>query len=136
MDNILLRHSIRSAAQAGFSRSSGPGGQNVNKLNTKVTLHLPLSSLEGLSEAELSRVRTVLANRITNNDEIIINCDEERFQRSNLERAYSRLETLITQAARLPKLRRPSKIPRAVKEKRLQTKRQHSEKKALRKKLI
>ncbi|MCL2230813.1 MAG: aminoacyl-tRNA hydrolase [Treponema sp.] len=121
---------MHSYAQAAFSRSGGPGGQNVNKVNTKVTLRLRLNELNGLSEIELERVKTLLANRITTEDEIVITSDEERSQRINLERAYFRLESLILNAARLPKIRKPTKPSRAAKEKRLEAKRRQGMKKA------
>jgi ribosome-associated protein len=132
MNTLLLRQSIHSAAEATFSRSGGPGRQNVNKVNTKVTLRLRLADIDGLAEAELGRARELLANRITAGDEMVINADEERSQRTNLERAYFRMEALITAAARLPKHRRPTKPSRAAREQRLETKRLNSRKKALR----
>ena len=130
MDSNLVKQSIHSFAKAAFSRSGGPGGQNVNKVNTKVTLRLNLNHLEGLNEAETERVKSLLANRITGDGEIVIIADEERSQRINLERAYFRLEALILSAAKLPKQRRPTKPSKAAKEKRLQTKKRQSEKKA------
>ena len=135
MDITLLRQSIRTAAEAGFSRSGGPGGQNVNKLNTKVTLKIHLSDLSGLSETELNRVKTLLANRINSEGFIVIASDEERSRHTNLERAYFRLESLISTSARLPKHRRPTKPTKASIEKRLQRKKLHSRKKADRNKL-
>ena len=132
MNIQLLRQAIRSSAKITFSRSSGPGGQNVNKVNTKVTLRLRLDDIDGLTEAELARAREVLANRITNEGEMVISADEERSQRINLERAYFRLEALVTAAARLPQRRRPSKPSRAAREQRLLTKHLHSRKKAFR----
>jgi len=124
-----LKQSIRANAEAIFSRSGGPGGQNVNKLNTKVILKLRLSNIEGLSEVELERVKTLMANRISNEGEIVIASDEERSQRTNLNRAYLRIETLITASAKLPKSRRPTKPSKAAKEKRLQAKKRQAQKK-------
>jgi len=134
MNIVLLKESIRAAAEASFSRSGGPGGQNVNKVSTKVTLRLRLSGIGGLTEAELSRAKELLANRITAGDEIVINADEERSRHANLERAYCRLEALIKAAARLPRPRRPTKPSKAAREQRLRAKKLRSRKKALRRK--
>jgi len=132
MNTTLLRQSIRAFAEAGFSRSGGPGGQNVNKVNTKVTLRLRLCDIAGLTEAETERMRDALANRIACSGEIVISADEERSRRTNLERAYFRLEGLIIAAGRLPKVRRPTRPSRASKEERLKSKRLQGMKKDFR----
>jgi ribosome-associated protein len=119
----LLRLSIREAAEIICSRSGGPGGQNVNKVNTKVTLRIRVDGLSGLTEAEQARLREVLAGRLTGEGEIVIAACEERSQRTNRERAFARLEALVIDAARLPKRRRPTAPSRAAREKRLQLKR-------------
>ena len=132
MNQSLLRQSIYDNAVQSFSRSGGPGGQNVNKVNTKVTLRLRLSDLTGLNETELARTRQLLVNRISTEDELVIHADEERSQKTNLERAYFRLESIIVTAARLPKQRRPTKPSKAACEQRLNIKRMHGQKKAIR----
>ncbi|MDR2767273.1 MAG: aminoacyl-tRNA hydrolase [Treponema sp.] len=149
MNLELLHASIRAASYASFSRSGGPGGQNVNKLNTKVTLRVPLAALEGLSAAERDRLVRVLSPRLSgprrspqtaggeadageSGGELVIASSEERSQRVNLERAYARAEALVSAAARLPKQRRPTKPGKAARERRLAEKRRQGEKKVRR----
>ena len=144
-----MRQSIRRSAGISFSRSGGPGGQNVNKLNTKITLRLRLADLEGLSEAEQRRLEECLTPRLSHGKgevsppgqraddaatgkELVLSSSEERSQRVNLERAYARAEMLIAASARLPKKRKPTKPTAAARENRLRVKHLNSQKKSIR----
>jgi ribosome-associated protein len=125
----LLKESIRRAARADFSRSGGPGGQNVNKLNTKVRLKLNLNDLNGLSPEEAAHLRESLKFCLTKGGELVVTSSEERSQLINLERAHLRMEAIIVNSSRLPRVRRPTKPSKKAKEDRLKAKRIQSEKK-------
>lgn len=115
-----------------FARSSGKGGQNVNKTSTKVIIHWPVGKSAVLSWEEKERVRAKLANRINNNDELVIMSEEERSQPQNRELAIARLQELVTQALKVPKKRRPTRPTRTSKLKRLESKKRRSQVKARR----
>ena len=122
MNISLIRLSIHAAVQLSFSRSGGPGGQNVNKVNTKVEARVRLDELEGLSQNELQRVKEVLSTRLVEESVLRIVSSEERTQMANRERALARLEALICSAARIPKRRLATKPSRSSIERRLKSK--------------
>ncbi len=104
-------------------KSSGPGGQHVNKVASKVQLSFNLAASQGLSDDEKKRLTEKLKTKITSDLVVIIQCDEERSQFKNKEIAIKRLVKLLQEALVQPKKRKPTKIPRAVIEKRIKEKR-------------
>src|SRR3954468_7106567 len=73
----------REQLRFGFSRSSGPGGQNVNKVNTKTELRVSLSALHGMSDRAISRLRSEAGRKITAENDVLLTADTERTQESN-----------------------------------------------------
>ena len=114
-------------------RSSGAGGQNVNKVSSKVELHFMVAASEAFSEEEKHRVLKKLQSRLTNSEELILQCDESRSQHKNKELVTERFLELIKQSLIKPKPRKKTKVPKAAKMKRLKKKKINSEKKANRK---
>ena len=103
-------------------RSSGAGGQNVNKVSSKVVLTFDFSKTEAFSEEELALLQLKLANRISSENLLILNCDEDRSQRKNKEIVTKRFLELIEKSLIVPKKRKPTRIPRSVIEKRIKAK--------------
>jgi ribosome-associated protein len=128
----LLRSSIEDKAVLDFARSGGPGGQNVNKVNSKAIARVRLDELAGLSSAESAMASQRLAGRLTTSGEIVVQSDEERDQGRNREAAIERLFTIVAEAARLPKPRKATKPTRGSRERRLASKRSRSDSKDLR----
>ena len=114
------------------SRSSGAGGQNVNKVETRVEAMLSISESAVLEEAQKSRIAARLKNRINTSGVLAVSCGETRSQNRNKQIASNRLIELITLALEKKKIRKKSGIPKAAKRKRLDTKKKHAEKKARR----
>lgn len=114
-------------------RSSGAGGQHVNKVSSKVELHFDVGSSQAFSEEERQRILSKLASRLTNNNELILQSDESRSQHKNKQLVTRRLEQIIQEALIKPKRRKKTKPTKAAKLKRLREKKIRSEKKANRK---
>ncbi len=97
------------------ARSSGPGGQNVNKRATKIQLWVPVGKLK-LDEAAKKRLRTKLASHINKDDELEVSCEESRSLEQNRDEAYMRMGALIEEAIHVNAPRIPTEVPRPAAE--------------------
>jgi ribosome-associated protein len=117
------------AVRFAFSRSSGPGGQAVNKLSTKAELRVAVESIVGLSPQVLSRLRTLAGQRLTKDDELVLVASTSRSQLDNKRACLERLCALVAEALDVPKPRKATKPSRGAIERRLTEKRRASTKK-------
>jgi ribosome-associated protein len=115
-----------------FSRSGGPGGQNVNKVATKAELRFHVDSSEVLSEEEKNRLKIKLANQITAEGFLLVVSQSERSQLANKEESVRKFYELVRQALAKPKARKKTKPSFSAVKKRLEGKRKQAEKKSLR----
>ncbi|HET6246601.1 MAG TPA: alternative ribosome rescue aminoacyl-tRNA hydrolase ArfB [Tepidisphaeraceae bacterium] len=116
-----------SALRFQYARSRGPGGQNVNKVNTKAELWAPLSAFWGLTPRALERLRGIAGKRLTGNEEIHLAADSERTQELNRMAVMDRLAAMVRAAVHEPKARRKSKPSKAAKRRRVEAKRHRGE---------
>lgn len=114
------------------TRSSGSGGQNVNKVSTKIELRFSIDDSLYISDNEKNRIKKKLANRISNENILIISSDSERTQLGNKKKAIEIFFDLIEKALKKPKKRIKTKPTKASKERRLKQKKIQAEKKKLR----
>jgi len=117
-----------------FALSGGPGGQHVNKTETKVIITWHPSSSAVFSESQKALIQSKLASRINSEGELKVSVAKTRSQLQNKKLAVAMLEDLLKKALQKPKKRIKTKPSRSSKLKRLQKKKQHSDKKKLRKK--
>lgn len=128
---IILKETVVKAV-----RSSGKGGQNVNKVSTKVEIYFNITASEGLSSGEREIISAKLGNRLDKSGTIKISAQAERSQIKNRKTAEEKLLALLKSSAIIPKKRKKTAIPVSSAVKRLEVKKIHSDKKKLRRKDI
>ena len=122
-----LREEILRKTRLSFSLSGGPGGQNVNKVHTRVTAHLDLDSLKVLSEDQRARIREKLMGRINFRGELHLSVQRHRTQRANRRELIETMEFLILSSLRRTSPRRKTRPTGISKERRLAAKKRRSE---------
>ena len=130
MDDLVLKTGLTIPGNEMYfrsSRASGPGGQHVNKTDSRVTLYFDLENSTVFTPGQMARVRTILKTRIRRDGVLWLVCDSHRSQHANRREALDRLKGLLVEAIRPPKLRRKRAVSRSSKRKRLDTKRRRSQ---------
>ena len=124
-NNVSIKNGIvipDSEIEITVSRSGGPGGQHVNKTDTKVTVHWNVRNTSALNETQKERVLQNLQSRLTSDGELIVNNSASRSQQTNKENALLQLAKIVRNALHVPKKRMATSVPKGVKESRLRAK--------------
>ena len=130
----MNKESIYKELQFKAVRSSGAGGQHVNKVSSKVELYFNIPNSVSISNEEKELLLKTLASRLTKNGVLQLSSGESRSQQSNKEKVIKRFFEIVTTGLILPKKRKPTRTSKNQKEKRLENKQKLSTKKNLRKK--
>lgn len=128
------KEKIISELQFKAVRSSGAGGQNINKVASKVVLSFDLNTSQALSQEEKALLVVKLASRLTHEQVLILNCEEDRSQLKNKAIVIKRFLAIIAAGLVIPKARKPTKIPKSVVKKRIKDKKNIAEIKRSRRK--
>lgn len=115
-----------------FARSGGPGGQNVNKVNSKATLHWPVVASTGLPDDVRERFVTAFRSQINKQGELVLQSQRYRDQERNIADCLEKLSAMLRQVAQPPKRRKPTRPSRGAKQRRLDNKKARSEVKSRR----
>ena len=116
----------RTALRYHYARSDGPGGQNVNKVNSKAELRIRPEEILGLSDSARQRLSRAAANKITADGDLLIASDTARTQEANRRACVERLSMLVLSIYRDPKIRKKSKPSRGSVQRRIDEKKAHS----------
>ncbi len=130
LDKVALEKEFKLKA----IKSSGSGGQHVNKVATKIEITFSVAESLVLTEDQKTRIQTKLLSRLTKDHVLILQCGESRSQLKNKGIAIKRMFTILVAALKVDAIRKPTKIPRAIIRKRLKNKKFNADRKVNRRK--